>query len=83
MRKLILATLATVAFGSAALAPSRTYYPPVQTFPAPKQQEGLAGAPPRSDFPGAKQAANPSGKAKKSTSKRHAQHMPGKHHHAS
>jgi hypothetical protein len=58
MRKLILATLATVALGSPALAQSRTYYPPVQTFPAPKQQEGLAGA--RSDFPGAKQAANPS-----------------------
>jgi hypothetical protein len=86
MRKLILATLATVALGSAALAQSRTYQPPVQIFPAPKQQQGLAG-PPRTDFQGAKQAVNPSGKAKKSTSKstskRHAQHMHGKQHHAS
>lgn len=43
---------------------------------------------PRADFPGAKQAENPAGKAKKSTSKAstsktHAQHMRGKHHHAS
>jgi hypothetical protein len=84
MRKLIIATLATVALGSAALAQSRTYQP---IEPLPKQQEGPVGAPPRTDFPGAKQAANPSGKAKmstsKSTSKRHAQHMHGKHHHAS
>jgi hypothetical protein len=69
MRKLILATLATVALGSAALAQSGTYYPPGRIFPAPKQQEGPVGAPPRTDFPGAKQAANPSGKAKKSTSR--------------
>jgi hypothetical protein len=91
VRKLILVTLATVALGSAALAQSRTYQPvrpPPQPFPAPKQQEGLAGAPPRADFPGPKQSEN-NAKAKmhrstsKSTSKRHAQHMYGKHHHAS
>jgi hypothetical protein len=84
MCKLILATLAIVALGSAALAQSRTYQP-IQ--PLPKLQEGLAGAPPRSDFPGAKQAANPSGKVKqstlKSTSKRHAQRSNHGKHHAS
>jgi hypothetical protein len=91
MRKLFLATIATVALGSAALAQSRTYQPlqpPPQPFPAPKQQGVLAGAPPRADFPGPRQSEN-NGNTKthrstsKLTSKRHAQHMYGKHHHAS
>jgi len=47
---------------------------------------------PRADFPGAKQSENAAGNAKttktprstsKLTSKRHAQHMHGKHYHAS
>jgi hypothetical protein len=91
MRKLFLATIATVALVSAALAQSRTYQPlqpPPQPFPAPKQQGVLAGAPPRADFPGPRQSEN-NGNTKahrstsKLTSKRHAQHMYGKHHHAS